>query len=125
MSKFSVKKPYIVLVSVLVLLVLGVTGFRKMTTDFFPQMELPYILVVTTYPGASAQKVEKEITTPVENNLATVNGVKNVISTSSENASQVFLEFEENTNMDSAMIKATTAANQLELPDSASKPVLM
>ena len=125
MSKFSVKKPYIVLVSVLVLLVLGVTGFRKMTTDFFPQMELPYILVVTTYPGASAQKIEKEITTPVENNLATVNGVKNVISTSSENASQVFLEFEDNTNMDSAMIKATTAANQLELPDAAAKPVLM
>lgn len=125
MSKFSVKKPYIVLVCVLVLLVLGVTGFRKMTTDFFPKMDLPYILVVTSYPGASAQKVEKEITTPVENNLATVNGVKNVISTSSENASQVFLEFEDGTNMDSAMIKATTAANQLELPDTAAKPVLM
>lgn len=125
MSKFSVKKPYMVLVSVLVLIVLGVTGFTKMTTDFLPKMELPYMMVLTSYPGASPQKVEKEITDPVENSVSTINGVKNVISTSSENASRVMLEFEDGTNMDSAMIKVTTAANQLELPETAAKPIIM
>ena len=114
-----------VLVSVLVLIVLGVTGFNRMVTDFLPKMELPYMLVLTTYPGASPQKIEKEITDPVENNLSTINGVKNVISTSSENASRVMLEFEDNTNMDSAMIKATTALNQIDFPETAAEPMIM
>ena len=125
MPKISVKKPYMVLVSVLVLVVLGVTGFTRMTTDFLPEMELPYMMVATAYPGASPQKVETEITDPIENNISTINGVKNVISTSSENSSMVMLEFENDTNMDSAMIKVTTAINQLELPERSSKPIIL
>ena len=125
MPKISVKKPYMVLVSVLVLVVLGVTGFTRMTTDFLPEMELPYMMVATAYPGASPQKVETEITDPIENNISTINGVKNVISTSSENSSRVMLEFENDTNMDSAMIKVTTAINQLELPERSSKPIIL
>lgn len=125
MPKISVKKPYMVLVSVLVLVVLGVTGFTRMTTDFLPEMELPYMMVATAYPGASPQKVETEITDPIENNISTINGVKNVISTSSENSSSVMLEFENDTNMDSAMIKVTTAINQLELPERSSKPIIL
>jgi len=53
MSKYSVKKPYTVLVAVVLVLVLGFVSFTKMTTDLLPSINLPYLMVVTTYPGAA------------------------------------------------------------------------
>ena len=66
MPKFSVKKPFVVLVAVVMLLVLGAVSFIKMTTDFLPNMNMPYMIVITTYPGASPEKVEMEITEQLE-----------------------------------------------------------
>lgn len=125
MPKFSVKKPFVVLVGVIILLVLGYVSFTKMTTDFLPHMNMPYMIVITTYPGASPEKVEAEITETMESAVGTVNGVKNVTSSSSENSSMVSLEFEEDTNMDAAMVKVSSAVNQIELPDTAGKPMIM
>ena len=96
-----------------------------MTTDFLPNMNLPYMMIVTTYPGASPEKVQKDITELVESGTGTVNGVKNVTSQSMENASMVTLEFEDDTNMDAAMVKVSSAVNQLELPDTAGNPMIM
>ena len=125
MPKFSVKKPFVVLVAVVMLLVLGAVSFIKMTTDFLPNMNMPYMIVITTYPGASPEKVEMEITEIMESTVGTVNGVKNVTSSSSENSSIVSLEFEEDTNMDAAMVKVSSAVNQVPLPDNAGTPMLM
>lgn len=125
MPKFSVKKPFVVLVAVVMLLVLGVVSFTRMTTDFLPNMNMPYMMVITTYPGASPEKVEAELTEVMEDGVSTVNGVKNVQSTSSENYSMVMLEFEDDTNMDSAMVKVSSAVNQLELPENAGNPMIM
>ena len=58
LPRFSVKKPFTVLVAVILVLILGVVSFTGMTTDLLPSMELPYVVVVTTYPGASPEKVE-------------------------------------------------------------------
>ena len=94
MSKYSVKKPYTVLVAVVLVLVLGFVSFTKMTTDLLPSINLPYLMVVTTYPGASPEKVESSVTAPLESALGTVTGVENVTSTSAENYSMVMLEFD-------------------------------
>ena len=59
MPKFSVKKPFMVLVGVVMLLVLGYVSFTKLSTDFLPHMNLPYMVVITTYPGASPEKLVK------------------------------------------------------------------
>lgn len=125
MSKFSVKKPFIVLVAVIMVLVLGIVSFTKMSTDFLPHMNLPYMMVITTYPGASPEKVQKDVTELVESGTGTVNGVKNVKSQSMENASLVTLEFEDDTNMDAAMVKVSSAVNQLDLPETAGNPMIM
>ena len=125
MPKFSVKKPFVVLVAVVMLLVLGAVSFIKMTTDFLPNMNMPYMIVITTYPGASPEKVEMEITEIMESAVGTVNGVKNVSSSSAENSSVVSLEFEEDTNMDAAMVKVSSAVNQVPLPENAGTPMLM
>ena len=127
MSSYCVKKPYTVVVAVIMVLVLGVISFLGMTTDLLPTLELPYIVVVTTYPGADPERVETGVTAVLEAGLGTVNGVANVQSVSSENMSMVILEFEESTNMDSAMVKLSSAVDQVKgaLPDTASEPMLL
>lgn len=127
MTKFCVKKPFTVLVGIIMVLVLGVISFTRITTDLLPQMSLPYIIAVTTYPGASPEKVESSVTEVLEGSLGVVNGVKSVSSTSAENYSMVMLEFEEDTNMDSAMVKLSTAAEQLgdSLPEGAGSPMFI
>ncbi|MCI8513169.1 MAG: MMPL family transporter [Lachnospiraceae bacterium] len=125
MPKYSVKRPFTVVVGVVMLLILGFVSFTRMTTDLLPTIDLPYVMVITAYPGAAPERVEANVTEPLESGLGTVNGVKTVMSTSSENYSLVFLEFEDDTNMDGAMVKLSTALGMVELPDTAAKPMLM
>ena len=127
MPKYSVKKPFTILVAVILVLVLGFVSLTGIQTDLLPAMNLPYLLVMTTYPGASPEQVEADVTQPLENALSVLNGVKNVTSQSNENYSLIFLEYQDDTDMDSAMVKASTAVNQLgdALPDMASTPTLM
>ena len=100
MPKFSVKKPLTIFVLVIAILVLGVVSYLKMTPDLFPNMDFPYIMIMTTYPGASPEKVEAEISKPMEQSMSTLEHIKEVSSTSSENYSVLMLEFEESVNMD-------------------------
>lgn len=127
MIKYSVKKPFTVLVAVIVVLVIGFVSLTGMKTDLLPEMSMPYMMVITTYPGASPEKVEESVTKPMESTLGTVNGVENVTSTSAENYSMVMLEFAEDTSMDSAMVKVSSAINQIEslLPDTCGTPNIM
>ena len=100
MSKFSVKKPFTVFVAVIAILVLGVVAYFRMTPDLLPNMDFPYVMIMTTYPGASPEKVETELTKPMEQSMSTLEHIKEVTSSSSENYSMVMLEFEEDVNMD-------------------------
>ena len=100
MPKFSVKKPLTIFVAVIAVLVLGVVAFFKMTPDLLPNMDFPYVVVVTTYPGASPEKVESEVTKPMEQAMSTLEHIIEVSSTSSENYSMILMEFEDSVNMD-------------------------
>ena len=100
MSKFSVKKPLTVFVAVIAVLVLGVVSYINMTPDLLPNMDFPYIMIMTTYPGASPEKVEETLTKPMEQSMSTLEHIKEVSSTSSENYSMLLLEFEEDVNLD-------------------------
>lgn len=100
MTKFSVRKPLTVFMVVIVILILGVVSFMNMTPDLLPNMDFPYVIIMTAYPGASPESVEAEITKPMEQSMATLEHIKNVTSNSSENYSLVMLEFEESVNMD-------------------------
>lgn len=113
MTKYSVKKPFTVLVGVILVLVLGVVSFLGLNTDLLPAMDLPYVVVVTTYPGASPERVETSVTQPLEQALATTSGLENINSVSAENMSMIILEFGENTNMDSAMIELDSSIDMV------------
>ena len=105
LSKFSVKRPYTVVVAVIVVLILGTISFINLKTDLLPNIDLPYVVIMTGYPGASPEEVEVIVTKPIEQNLATINNIKNISSISRENSSVVILEFNRDTNMDSAIIE--------------------
>lgn len=104
-SNYSVKKPFTVFVAVILIILLGFISFTNMTTDLLPKMDLPYALILTTYVGASPEKLETVVTKPIEQSMATVSNVKNISSISSENSSMVILEFSNDVNMDSALIE--------------------
>lgn len=127
LSKFSVKKPFTVVVAVIMILLLGGISFTKMTTDLLPSLNLPYVIVMTTYPGASPEKVETGVTKPLEKTLATTSGIKNINSISSENSSVIILEFEQATNMDSVMIELSGKIDLVKayFEDGVSSPTLM
>ena len=94
MTKLSVKKPYTVLVGVVLIIVLGIVSFLGLNTDLLPTMDLPYVVVYTVYPGASPEKVEQSVTKPVESAVSTTSGLENITSISQENVSMLILEFQ-------------------------------
>ena len=126
-SKFSVKKPYTVLVAVIMVIILGVVSLTKMTTDLLPNISLPYVIVMTTYPGASPETVEMVVTKPVEASMATISNVESISSTSNENYSMVVMEFAQSANMDSVSLEIRESLDQIKTywDDSVGNPVIM
>ena len=114
MPKFSVKKPLTVFVAVLAIVVLGGVAYLKMTPDLMPNMDFPYVILVTTDPGASPETVEADITKPLEQSMATLARIKNVTSSSMDSVSMVVLEFEDGVNMDTVSVDIQQKINQLK-----------
>ncbi len=125
MTKYCVKKPFTIFVAVIAVMVIGVVSLMRMQTDLLPDISLPYLMVITTEPGASPEKVENDVTEPMEQALGTVTGVENITSVSAENYSMITLEFVEDTDMDSAMVKVTAQLNQLNLPEACGTPNML
>lgn len=126
-SKFSVKRPYTVIVGVVLIFILGVVTFTNMTVDLLPDMNLPYAMVMTVYPGASPEEVETTVTRPVEQAMATVSNINNIQSSSSENTSTVILEFDQTANMDSVTIEMRENLDQISgyWPEEIASPIIM
>ena len=126
-SKFSVKKAYTVIVGIVLVLILGIVAYTKMTVDLLPAMELPYAIVMTTYPGASPEEVEAGVTKPIEQAVATIDNVKNVQSVSSENVSMVIIEFAAEANMDAATVDMRENLDQISgyFDDTVGNPIIM
>ena len=127
MPGFSVKKPLTVYVVVLAILVLGVVAYLKMTPDLMPNMDYPYVILVTSDPGASPESVEKEITKPLEKSMATLDQLKSITSSSQNSVSMVVLEFEDDANMDSLGIDIQQKISSLQgdWDDTVSTPYML
>ena len=113
-SKYSVKKPFTVLVGVILVIVLGVVSLSRMTTDLLPDMSFQYALIITTDMGASPQEVESDVTAPIESAMATTSNIKNVSSMSYNSYSIVTCEYEQDANMDSVVIEIQQKIEQVK-----------
>ena len=114
MAKFSVKRPLTVFVVVLAVVVLGIVAYLRMTPDLLPNMDFPYVIIVTADPGASPEAVEEEITRPMEQSMATLDQIKEITSTSQNSVSMVMLEFEDGVNMDTISVDIQQKISMLE-----------
>ena len=126
MEKFSVKKPFTVLVAVVMILILGFVAVTKMDTNLLPNVNTPYLMVVTVYPGASPERVESEVSDVLQNSL-TVPGVSKITATSAENYSLLLMEFAEDTDMNSALVKVSNKLDQAksDLPSTCLTPSII
>lgn len=114
MSKFSVKKPMTVFVVVVVIIALGIVSTMNMTPDLLPSIDLPYVVVMTAYPGATPEEVESAVTKPLEQSLATLENLASIQSISNANYSLVMLEFENGSNMDTAVVNTLQSVDLIE-----------
>ena len=127
MEKFSVKKPFTVLVAVIMVLMLGFVSISNMQTNLLPDVNTPFLMVVTVYPGASPERVESEVSDVMQNALGTVSGVEKVTATSAENYSLLLMQFSDDTDMNSAMVKVSNKVDQTtaSLPSSCLTPSII
>ncbi len=127
LSQFSVKKPYTVIVAVIIVIMLGVVSVMNMSADLLPSMNLPYAIVSTTYIGASPDEVELIVTKPIEQSMSSISNIKSVSSVSNENMSVVILEFTQTANMDSAVIEMRESLDLISayMPDGVGSPMII
>jgi hydrophobic/amphiphilic exporter-1 (mainly G- bacteria), HAE1 family len=123
----AVKRPITTILIFVAMMVVGLYSLTKLPVDLYPEIELPYLSVYTTYSGASASDIETNVTRPIENALSSVNKLKEITSRSSDNISVVFLEFEYETNLDEAAndVRSNLSFVQKNLPDDAEDPVIL
>jgi HAE1 family hydrophobic/amphiphilic exporter-1 len=124
---FSLKRRVTMSMVVLVIVILGMISFTKLGLDMLPDMDYPYITVITTYGGVSSEDIEQNITRPVEQWVSTVSGIKDLKSISMEGQSVVMIEFEWGVNLDFAAQDVRDAIGLYEqyLPEAAQKPFVM
>lgn len=127
LSKFSVKKPYTVVVFLVIIAILGVIAYTNMTVDLLPEMDLPYMVIAVVSPGASPEDVERSITSPVEQSMATIDNVKHISSTSSEHYSLIVMEYNIGVDMVAATLEVQTELDLLtgEFPEMTMQPIIM
>ncbi len=127
LSNFSVKKPLTIFVSVLLVIILGGISFTSMIPDLLPNINLPYAIVITTYPGATPEEVETVVSRPLEQSMASLENINSISSTSSDSSSMIMLEFTDTANMDVVVTDIREAINAVSgyWPDTVMNPFIL
>jgi HAE1 family hydrophobic/amphiphilic exporter-1 len=123
----SVKRPVTTILVFVALMVVGIYSLVQLPIDLYPEMELPYVVIYTTYPGASATDIESNVTKPLENTLNAVSKLKEITSRSSDAVSVIFMNFEYGTNLDEASndIRSSLGFVERTLPTDCEKPAII
>jgi HAE1 family hydrophobic/amphiphilic exporter-1 len=126
LSNLSIKRPVFATVLMLTLLTLGLFSYRRLSIELFPDIELPILSIVTEYPGAAPETVEREVTKRIEEAVNPIPGVKHVYSTSREGLSSVMAEFELTVKINEASQEARAKINAIrnDLPAAMKEPVI-
>jgi hydrophobe/amphiphile efflux-1 (HAE1) family protein len=122
----SVRKPITTALIFVAVVFLGLFSYNKLAVDLYPDMDMPYIMVITSYGGAGAEDVETNVSRLVEDNLNSVSNLKNIYSSSRDNVSLVTLEFEWGTNLDEATNEVRDALGRVKraFPDGVDEPII-
>ncbi len=123
--RFCIKRPVFTWAMVLVLFVLGVSSYNRLPVALLPKIEIPVVVVMATYTGASPHEIEQLVTKPIENSVADLEGLDKITSYSSEGRSLVILEMEVNVSVDQALVDVSNKvkAARRDLPDTVDEPI--
>ena len=126
LSDLSIKRPVLATMMIVAMVALGLFSYRRLGVDLWPKVDFPFINISTTYPGASPEAVEREVTKKIEEAVNSVEGVKKVISYSNEGFSQVLVEFRLQTKVMDAMadVRSKMDAIRQDLPHDIDPPVI-
>jgi len=113
LTALSIRRPLVVLMAVLALMVVGIISYTKLPVDLLPNASFPYVFVTIEYPGAGPRDVESQVTRPAEDALASINGLKRLASTSTDNVSIVVMQFRDGTNPNDAQRDAQLKLNAI------------
>lgn len=122
---FAVKRPVCIFVCLLALLIFGTSSIFGMPIESTPEMDMPMMMIMTRYSGASPDEIDENVTDKIESALASISDVKTMSSTSSEGSSRVSLEFSYNEDMDEKYQDVTSALAMVRLPDDCNDPTIM
>ena len=117
MSNYSVKKPITVLMGVLIIIVLGLFSITRLPLTLFPEVNLPFVVTITSYPGASPEDIESSVSEPLEAAVSTIGNFATVTSQSNENFAISFVTFQDGTNLDSVTVELREIINNLTFPE--------
>lgn len=125
-TELSIKRPILIVVIFLVLTVLGIFSYNQLSYELLPKMSSPFVTVITVYPGANPSEVENAVTKKIEEAVAGAEKLKRVFSTSSENVSTVFVEFQQSANADLATQDVQRKINEItDLPTGVKRPAVL
>ncbi|MBL0389032.1 efflux RND transporter permease subunit [Tumebacillus sp. ITR2] len=119
---FSMKNAGLIFMVILLIFGGGLYSVKTMKMEQLPNVDIPYLSATAVYPGATPEQVLEDVAKPMETQLATVSGVKNLYVTSMANAAYVTLEFEMSKSMDDAEKDVNTALSKVQFPDGVKKP---
>ncbi len=119
LPEFSIRKPVSVIVAMLIFITIGVISILKLPLEMMPDTSFPGLMVQVPYPSSSPEEVERTITRPLEDTLATINNLDTLSSTSSSSSSRIHIQFKGGTNMDLATMQIRDKIDQIrdQLPD--------
>lgn len=125
--KSAVNKPITTILIFVGVIIMGLYSLIQLPIDQFPEIEIPSVTVMTSYPGANGTEVETNVSKVLENSLNSVDGLKEIYSTSKDNLSLVTLEFEWGANLDEALNDVRSSIDLVydDLPDGASRPMII
>ncbi|MDR1087619.1 MAG: efflux RND transporter permease subunit [Endomicrobium sp.] len=127
LARLSIKRPTFIFALLMTLIILGLVSLSKLSVRMFPDVEFPYVVIVTTYKGAGVAEIEQLVTKPVEDSLSGVASLKHSYSTNQDNISIVFGEFELSKNPDVAAQEVRDKIAQIRgaLPEDIDEPLIM
>ena len=126
LTNLAIRRPVVILMIFLALIIIGFRSRSGMPVDLYPNVDIPYAIIMTIYPGAGPEEIETLVSKPIEDAVGSVNGMKNLVSNSQEGISVVSLEFELGTDLDAAVsdVRAKVDAARGSLPDDVESPVI-
>jgi HAE1 family hydrophobic/amphiphilic exporter-1 len=126
LAKLSIKRPTFIIAVLFIVLIIGAISYKSMAVRMFPDVEFPYVLAITQYPGAGPEEIEQLVSKPLEDAISGVSGLKHINSVSQDNFSIVFGEFELSKDPDIALeeVKDKVSQARWDLPDDVEETVI-